>query len=93
MTALPPVSRCEVSNCFYNQDQGCHAPAINVGGAHPSCDTFVADASHIHRADGGMVGACMVTDCRFNAERTCQASAIQVSGHAGHADCATFVRR
>ncbi len=40
MDGLPPVSKCQVEQCFYNIDQLCHAPAINVGGEmHPACDT------------------------------------------------------
>jgi hypothetical protein len=92
MAGSPPVSRCDVTGCFYNKTQMCHAPAINVGGSHPSCDTFVPDAARINRDAGSMVGACHVVDCKFNSERTCGASAIHVAPHADHADCATFLR-
>ena len=88
---LPPVARCEVSQCFYNRQTACHAPAINVGGPHPACDTFIDQQdAHITRSAVGLVGACHVADCRYNADLTCQAQAISVGNHAGHADCATY---
>ena len=90
MSGLPPVSRCEVSECFYNRETACHAPAINVGGDHPSCDTFVAESHHIGRSAVGLVGACHVAECRFNRDLTCNARAITVGHHAGHADCAPY---
>ncbi len=93
MNGMPPVSRCAVTNCFYNTNNACHAPAINVGSDHPVCDTFIAEPMHIGRQDTGMVGACHMADCRFNADMTCTAKGIEVSGHADHADCVTFAQR
>ncbi|MHB8878228.1 MAG: DUF1540 domain-containing protein [Myxococcaceae bacterium] len=93
MNGLPPVSRCDVTACFYNRVKACHAPAINVGSSHPSCDAFIAQPNHIARQETGMVGACHVSDCRFNTELTCKAGGITVAEHSGHADCATFQRR
>jgi hypothetical protein len=93
MDQLPPVIKCDVMNCFYNTSKACHAPAINVGGDHPSCDTFVARATHIARQGPSMVGACHVSTCRHNQDMMCSASGISVTGHEGHADCATFEKR
>lgn len=93
MNGMPPVSRCEVTNCFYNNNKACHAPAINVGGDHPACDTYIAQPKHIARQEMGMVGACHVSECKHNAQLMCQARAIDVSEHSGHADCATFTKR
>lgn len=93
MAALPLISRCDVTNCFYNRSKACHAPAITVGSTHASCDAYVAGSNHIKRNDVGMVGACHVADCAFNTELTCSARAIDVAEHAGHADCATFKKR
>ena len=90
MEGMPLVSKCLVDNCFYNRDNQCHAPAINVGGMHPSCDTFITQPEHIHRQDTALVGACHVKQCRFNADLTCSAAGIIVSSHADHADCGTF---
>jgi len=91
MAGLPPVSKCEVDQCFYNRELACHAPAINVGDAdHPACDTFIATGSHMSRGATALVGACHVSHCVHNRELTCSAQAIDVTQHAGHADCATF---
>lgn len=93
MNGMPPVSRCDVTRCFYNRGNGCHAPAINVGSDHPACDAFIADAKHIARPDVGLVGACHVDDCRYNKDRVCSANGIIVAEHSGHADCTTFTKR
>ena len=87
----PPVSKCEVENCFYNRNLMCHAPAINVGGEdHPMCDTFIPEKDHISGEQMSMVGACHVSICEYNQELTCQASGIVVGWHEQHADCKTF---
>jgi len=90
---LPIIQRCEVTQCFFNTGQACHAPAITVGSTHPACDTFAAAAGHTARTDTGAVGACHITDCRFNDAMLCSASQIVVLGHSGHADCGTFQPR
>jgi len=90
MDGMPPVSRCDVDKCFYNRDQQCHAPAINVGGEHPNCDTFIPQGKHIARQEGSAVGACHVDECKYNADLTCHAAGIVVGYHAEHADCDTF---
>lgn len=93
--AMPIVSSCEVTNCFYNEGKACHAPAINVGSDHAACDAFIADGTgrHTARKDQGAVGACHIEECRFNADLTCGAPAIVVLGHGGHADCGTYQHR
>lgn len=90
MNGLPTVSKCEETDCFYNRVNNCHAPAINVGGPHPKCDTFSSSGQHIARDPIGFVGACHVTTCRWNRELTCQAQAIVVGRHGDHPDCMTF---
>lgn len=91
---LPVINRCEVDVCFYNRDNDCHAPAINVGSQHPECDTFVRnEQGHISRPETGQVGACHVSRCRWNADLTCHADGITVAYHLEHADCATFEER
>lgn len=87
---LPPVSRCAAKECFYNRESACHAPAINVGGDHPACDTYISNSHHIAGGGNGMVGACHVSHCKWNRELTCSARAITVDHHGSHADCATF---
>ncbi len=49
MQGIPPVTKCEVENCFYNHDLQCHAAAINIGGDHPACDTFISQQQHTMR--------------------------------------------
>lgn len=93
MNDVPPVSKCTVEQCFYNKSQMCHAPAINVGGSHPSCDTFISEGQHIDRMATGLVGACHVDQCRWNTNLTCHASGIEVGTHAEHADCNTFEQK
>lgn len=90
MNEMPVISRCEENGCFYNHDDACHAPAINVGGNHPRCDTFAPSANHIGRKPAGRVGACHVAECRHNSELTCTAQAIVVGRHQDHPDCITF---
>lgn len=91
--AMPVVTSCEVTDCFFNSQRACHAPAINVGSDHPKCDAFVPSARHIARPDPGLVGACHIEECRFNTEMTCSAAGIVVLGHSGHADCGTYQHR
>jgi hypothetical protein len=90
MQSMPPVMRCEVDKCFYNRELQCHAPAINVGGEHPNCDTFIPQMTHINRMETSNVGACHVNQCKYNKDLTCSAAGIVVAHHADHADCDTF---
>ncbi len=95
---MPAVSECTVSECSYNEHQGCHAYAITVGGADGAadCATFVP-----LDAKGGLprvvpqVGACSRADCVHNASLECSASGIRVgSGPGDHAaNCLTYTRR
>jgi len=91
--SMPPVKMCDVLQCFYNREKMCHAPAINVGGSHPLCDTFLAAGNHIPRNEMSAVGACHVSQCRYNQELTCHADGINVVLHNDHADCGTFEQR
>ena len=63
-SAMPVISSCEVSSCFYNAGKMCHAPAINVGSEHAACDAFMSDGKgrHSARKDVGMVGACHIEE-------------------------------
>jgi hypothetical protein len=87
---LPVISSCDESDCYYNREKGCHAPAITVGDLHPRCDTFAKTVGHIARQQGGLVGACHVSDCRHNSQLICGAKAIRVGRHDDHPDCLTF---
>lgn len=87
---MPPVNQCKVESCFYNRELACHAPAINVGGEHPMCDTFLSTGKHIARDGNSAVGACHVDECNFNKNLTCHADGILVAFHNDHADCETF---
>lgn len=90
---MPEVKRCTVDECYYNQNQMCHANAIQVGSDHPECDTFIRLGDHGNPADMGKVGACHVTQCEYNSSLSCTANGIEVGRHAEHADCVTFEPR
>lgn len=88
---FPEVKNCAVKECFYNQNELCHAAAINVGSDHAMCDTFIErKGDHGIPAPTGHVGACHEDDCKFNADLSCHAGSINVDYHANHADCVTF---
>ena len=88
------ISMCEMNECFYNDSMTCHAQAINVGGPHQMCDTFIANSHHGgDMSSSGSVGACKVEDCSYNESMCCSASEIQVGHHENHADCMTYKQR
>jgi len=88
---IPKVSSCVMDECFFNTAQKCHAPAINVGGNSPECDTFIADSRHGGAMDStAMVGACKVSKCSFNRDFCCGAASIRVGPHGHRGDCLTY---
>lgn len=92
---MPLVAQCEVSDCAYNVDDGCHARAITVGdGMHPGCDTYFDSNDHT-RSNGTRagVGACKVSGCKFNDDYECSASNIDVGYGAEDVECLTFTPR
>lgn len=93
MMEMPEVDMCEVTKCFYNEDNQCHANAIQVGSDHAMCDTFIVSSSHGNPADVAMVGACHESDCVWNESLSCASDGINVGNHEGHADCLTFEAR
>jgi hypothetical protein len=91
---LVKVLDCEVTDCAYNANKGCHTAAITVGSDHPACDTFLKAPQKGGAMDTtGGVGACKVDTCTYNSALECTASGIHVRVHGGHADCATFSHR
>lgn len=90
---MPKVMECEVENCAYNANKGCHALAITVGDpeGEPSCDTFFTAEK-----PGGVkdmtagVGACKLGECKFNKDFECSADSITVGWQRGQADCMTY---
>lgn len=91
---MPRVATCDMTECFFNIDETCHALAINVGTDHPACDTFIMGTAHggVPKALGG-VGACKVESCHHNKGFLCSAPDITVGHHGGHADCKTYMAR
>jgi hypothetical protein len=90
---MPRITRCEATECSYNQETICHAAAITVGGDHPACDTFYgATAKGGVENMQGAVGACKVNDCKYNESLECSAPNITLARHCEHADCMTFVQ-
>lgn len=91
---ISKVNRCDMTECFYNIKNICHAQAINVGANHPTCDTFIAKSGHGGAMDmTGMVGSCKVDNCRYNKNLLCSAPGINVGHHEKHADCKTYAAR
>ena len=90
--SLPIVSSCTVERCGYNDD-GCHAHAITVSGAHAACTTFSKDDAVGTAAMPASVGACERTDCVHNVAGRCTAQAIAVGASFDTADCLTFELR
>jgi hypothetical protein len=88
---MPMILDCNMNECAYNINEACHAMAITVGGAAPTCDTFVRKSHKGGVLDTtGSVGACKEDKCKFNDSLECTASGIHVSIHADHAECDTF---
>ncbi len=90
---MPDVKECTVNDCFYWQDNLCHANAILVGDDHPFCDTYAKSQQHEGPANMGKVGACHASNCEYNQELSCSAPGIDVGFHGDHADCLTFEPR
>lgn len=92
---MPPVSTCEVTDCVYNVDQGCHARAITIGdGVFPGCDTRFEASPHTRdnkRIAG--VGACKVRRCICNEDYECMADSIAVGYDADGVCCLSFTAR
>jgi hypothetical protein len=57
MNGMPPVSRCAVTNCFYNTNNACHAPGDHRRVGPPGLRHLIAEPMHIGRQGTGMVGA------------------------------------
>jgi hypothetical protein len=95
--SMPSITRCEVKKCAYNNENNCHAFAINVGGpgdACPNCDTFFsAHSKGGHKNLIAGVGACKAETCKYNELFECVAPGVQVKLHESHADCVTFAAR
>jgi hypothetical protein len=88
---MSKIVECNAEECAYNNTGKCHAMAITVGSAEPSCDTFFAG----NRKGGvpdmiGGVGACRMEDCKFNQSLECSLSGVNIKAHADHADCLTY---
>ncbi len=92
---MPPIARCDVTDCSYNQQRRCHAAAITVGDTtHPRCDTFVqSDERGGDEDTNGRVGACKVTSCIYNQRLECAAQTIAVGRKESEVDCLTFEPR
>lgn len=91
---MSKVAQCQVTECLYNRDRGCHARAITVGDeGHARCDTFATANQHTREKQLAGVGACKVSDCEYNTDFECQAAEITVDHCQDHADCVTYEKR
>ncbi|MDP5210060.1 MULTISPECIES: DUF1540 domain-containing protein [unclassified Microbulbifer] len=90
-TDMPEVSRCAVTQCAYNANDGCHARAITIGnGIDPDCDTFLANSKHTNSARTAGVGACKMENCKFNDDFECSADSIQVGRSGNSNNCLNY---
>ena len=88
---LTDVSTCDATNCTYNDNHRCHAPAITIGrDALPTCVTFMPDAQHFTPRPIAGVGACKISACVYNRNRSCHAQAIDVALKESAPTCITF---
>jgi len=89
---MPKISHCDVIDCAYNVNMGCHAKAITIGDAkHPACDTYLNISIHCQNAaQTAGVGACKVTSCKFNHDLECNAQNISVGFVGKSVECLTF---
>lgn len=90
---MPEIRSCSVRECFYNEDNMCHANAVTIGSPCPQCDTFIQSNEHAEPASVGRVGACHEADCVYNEMLSCTALGVTVGHHDGHADCFTYASR
>jgi hypothetical protein len=85
------ISGCEMNQCSYNSGGKCMAIAVNIGGPHQMCDTFISEGEKGGMQEpAAMVGACKVKSCGFNKNLLCMAKNIKVGPHEGHPDCVTY---
>lgn len=90
MPAEGHVLTCTVTECTYNQSEVCHAPNIDVGEMHATCDTFTTGQARPVPQGMPDIAVCNVVDCQFNENRDCMAPGITVAHHSEHADCFTY---
>jgi hypothetical protein len=91
---LSDVSACDATNCTYNTNRRCHAPAITIGDdALPVCVTFLPDEQHFTPRPLAGVGACKISACVYNRDRSCHAGAIDVTLKESSPICITFTPR
>jgi hypothetical protein len=92
---LSDVSSCDATDCTYNTNGRCHAPAITIGSdaVLPACVTFLPDEQHFTPRPIAGVGACKISACVYNRNRSCDAIAIDVALHGDSPGCMTFKPR
>ncbi|WP_326911127.1 DUF1540 domain-containing protein [Sedimentibacter sp. MB31-C6] len=81
---------CTVTNCFYNERQGCTAPTLKVDGKKAfesrstCCDTFVEQKPGIKSSVGdpykNMEIKCGAVKCEYNKDEKCEATNVLVNG-------------
>ncbi len=92
---MSKVMKCDVEDCAYNTEHGCHTPAITIGDeANPHCDTFCKSGMHGGEAScQASVGACKVSCCTYNSELECQSPSISVGYQGQEPSCTTYKAR
>jgi hypothetical protein len=92
---MSTVAECNFTVCAYNNENRCHAMAINVGGPDgPMCDTFARSSIKCGSTSvAGEVGACRISGCLFNDCLECDAGQIKVRNEGEKPVCGTFKAR
>jgi len=87
---MPQVQRCSATSCSYDQDSGCHAGAITIGGDHAHCGTFVEISFRGGMDRAGLVGACHRSECRPDQGLECTAPSVDIGESTDVADRLTY---
>ena len=88
---VPEVSKCSVTECFYNRGSDCFAHSILVGSDMPACETFMQSNQHSQKHGQSEVGACHVSMCAHNNNMYCRAcDDVEVAWSGDQAMCVTF---
>jgi len=94
---MAKVTKCDVNDCVYNNNNACHTLGITVGdgcspeGSSSKCDTFCGSTMEGgNAANIAGVGACKVMSCIHNTMLECMSPGINVGYREQTPYCLTF---
>jgi hypothetical protein len=92
MSDMTKVKKCLMGDCVFNQDDNCHALAINIGDAtEPHCDTYIRGSKKAGDPNNiAGVGACKCDSCEYNEDFQCLAGGITVGKKGEDVDCLSY---